>query len=218
MKMFIPNIITGNTIFLALGISSLPATPEYLWAKALITISAFLLGVAFFMWGARLLSPTRRSTLIIFFTVQTIAIYFSAIIVEIDLVKPKSEDPHAPIQWMQALPLSFLAFQAAGQVIASRILGFADMPTILITGAMTDLIIDPKLFQPGRGWRNNHVKRNRKASMVFALFLGSAVSGALMRNVGLASSLWLAASLKASVTASWFVWKGKAKDVEMGQK
>lgn len=191
-------------MFIALGASGQPAYPAFLWAKSLIALVVFLLSNLFFIHLSRALNPLRRSTLILSFGLQTAALIVAAAVVEAGIVSPKPEDPRAPIEWIQILPITLLAFQAAGQICASRILAFDEIPTVVLTTLLCDLLVDTNLYT--RPWSANP-KRNRRIAAFLALFLGAMTAGGLSKTVTMASSLWLAVALKGSITVSWFVWK-----------
>ncbi|CAG8890330.1 unnamed protein product [Penicillium egyptiacum] len=196
---------TGNTIFLALGVSGQPATPAYLWAKSLIALGVFIASNIIFIHMHRLLTPRRRSTMIISFGIQTIALLATAILIQLEVITPKPEDPRAPIQWMQVLAISLLAFQAGGQICVSRVLALDEIPTVVVTAMLSDLLIDPKLtakFNP---------KRNRRVGSFLALFLGAMTAGGLSKTTGMASSIWLAMGLKLTVTLGWCVWRQEGR-------
>ncbi|CEJ54931.1 Putative DUF1275 domain protein [Penicillium brasilianum] len=195
---------TGNTVFIALGVSGQPEYPAYLWAKSLIALTIFLLGNIFFIHLSRALIPLRRSTLVLSFGIQTAALVIAASVVQAGLVSPRPEDPRAPIQWIQIVPISLLAFQAAGQICASRLLAFEEIPTVVLTTLLCDLLVDTKLYV--RPWSANP-KRNRRIAAFLALFLGAMTAGGLSRTTSIASSLWLAVGLKGSITFSWLVWR-----------
>ncbi|KAJ5170981.1 Protein of unknown function DUF1275 [Penicillium coprophilum] len=200
---------TGNTIFLALGPSGQPAYPAYLWAKSLVALTVFIASNILFIRMHRFLSPRRRSTLILSFGIQTIALLVTAILIQRGVITPKPEDPRAPIEWMQVLPISLLAFQAGGQICASRVLSLDEIPTVVVTAMLCDLLVDPKLtakFNP---------KRNRRIGAFLALFLGAMTAGGLSKTTGMASSIWLAMGLKMMITLGWVVWQreGRRKSV-----
>ncbi|OJJ61191.1 hypothetical protein ASPSYDRAFT_87744 [Aspergillus sydowii CBS 593.65] len=196
---------TGNTVFIALGVSGQPAYPAYLWAKSLIAVTVFIMSNVLFIQVGRALGSRRRSTLIISFAVQTAAILAAALLVQLDVVDPKPEDPRAPIQWMQVLPISLLAFQAGGQIVASRVLEFDELPTVVLTTLLCDLLVDPNL---GAALKANP-KRNRRVGGFLALFLGAVTAGGLSKVTEMAASLWLAMGVKLIITVSWFIWKGE---------
>lgn len=105
---------------------------------------------------------------------------------------------------MQILPISLLAFQAAGQICASRLLAFDEIPTVVLTTLLCDLLVDTKLYV--RPWSANP-KRNRRIAAFLALFLGAMTAGGLSKTTSIASSLWLAVALKGTITLSWLVWR-----------
>ena len=195
----------GNTVFLALGPSGQPAYPAYLWAKSLIAITVFIASNVFFIRMHRTLGPRRRSTMIISFGIQTAGLLATAILIQQGVILPKPEDPRAPIEWMQIIPISLLSFQAGGQICASRILALDEIPTVVVTTLLCDLLVDPKLtakFNP---------KRNRRAGAFLALFLGAMTAGGLSKTAGMASSIWFAMCLKLTITLGWIVWRREGR-------
>jgi hypothetical protein len=196
---------SGNTVFLALGASGQPAYPAYLWAKSLIALTVFLLSNIIFIHLHRYLGSRRRSTLILSFAIQTSALLATAILIQLGVVTPKPEDPRAPIEWMQVLPISLLAFQAGGQICASRILALDEIPTVVVTTLLCDLLVDPKLTA------KSNPRRNRRAGAFLALFLGAMTAGGLSKTTGMASSIWLAMGLKMVITLAWVVWRREGR-------
>lgn len=201
-------------MFIALGVSGQPEYPAYLWAKSLIALTVFLLSNIFFINLSRALNPLRRSTLILSFGLQTAAIIVAAAVVQAGIVSPKPENPRAPIEWIQILPITLLAFQAAGQICASRLLAFDEIPTVVLTTLLCDLLVDTELYT--RPWSSNP-KRNRRIAAFLALFTGAMTSGGLSKSNSMASSLWLAAALKGAITLSWFVWRETADKTALKQ-
>jgi hypothetical protein len=187
-----------------LGVSGQPEYPAFLWAKSLIALIVFLSSKVFFNHLGRALNPLRRSTLILSFGIQTAALVVAASVVQAGIVSPKPENPRAPIQWNQIIPITLLAFQAAGQIVASRLLAFDEIPTVVLTALLCDLLVDTNLYT--RPWSANP-KRNRRIAAFLALFLGAMTAGGLSETTYMASSLWLAVALKGSITLSWFVWR-----------
>ncbi|KAJ5907342.1 hypothetical protein N7495_000024 [Penicillium taxi] len=197
---------TGNTVFLALGPSGQPAYPAYLWAKSLIALSVFIASNIFFINFHRILSPRRRSTMIFSFAIQSFALLATAILIQLGVVSPKPEDPRAPIQWIQVLPISLLSFQAGGQICVSRILALDEIPTVVLTALLCDLLVDPRLTA------KYNPKRNRRIGAFLALFLGAMTAGGLSKVTGMASSIWFAMGLKLAITLGWVVWKPEGRE------
>lgn len=192
-------------MFLALGVSNQPPRPSNRWAEALVAIVTFMVGNIFFVKACRWLRPLRRSTMIASFALQTVVIAVSSVLVQTGIVDadigPKQfHGSH----WMQIVPIALLAFQAAGQIVTSRLVGVDEMPTLVVTTVLCDMLIDPNLLG---GFRKNP-SRNRRVAMFIALFLGAMVSGILAKEAGLSCPLWIAAALKAVVTVCWMFWWG----------
>ncbi|ODM20830.1 hypothetical protein SI65_03883 [Aspergillus cristatus] len=202
---------SGNSVFIALGVAGQPAYPAYLWAKSLIALATYLVGNVTFIQVSRALNPLRRSTLILSFSVQTAALLAAALLIQLDAVDNRPEDPRAPIQWMQVLPIALLAFQAAGQIVASRVLSYDEIPTVVLTTLLCDLLVDKDLCQ--RPWKANP-KRNRRLAAFLSLFLGAMTAGGLCKLDHMPAGLWLAMGLKLMITVSFMVWKDNQKAVD----
>lgn len=109
------------------------------------------------------------------------------------------------INYYELLPLSFLAFQSGGQIVTSRLLGFNEVPTTVLTSVYCDLASDPGLFKA------DNVKRNRRAAAVISILIGGIVGGWISRSaVGLSTNLWIAAAIKMSISLSWSLWTPKS--------
>ncbi|OKL62568.1 hypothetical protein UA08_02136 [Talaromyces atroroseus] len=198
---FVGGLVDGNCVFIGLGASGQPEYPAYLWAKALASVSTFIFGNIFFSRLMRFLGSKRRGTYIICFTMQASTLLIASLVVQFDIVSERAEDPRAPIAWIQILPISMLAFQAAGQIVASRTLEYDELPTVVLTTMLSDLLIDPNLFA------KDNSTRNRRAACFVALILGAMTAGGLFRLTGIKTSLWFAFALKAAITLSWCFWK-----------
>jgi hypothetical protein len=106
------------------------------------------------------------------------------------------------VDFKELVPLGFLAFQSGGQIVTSRLLGFNEVPTTVLTSVYCDLASDPKFFV------KDNVKRNRRAAAVIALLVGGIAGGWISRSsVGLSVNFWIAAVIKMIIAASWSVWK-----------
>jgi len=196
---------TGNTIFLALGASGQPVTHPYGWLKSLISIIFFLLGCVFFA-STRHIDPHRRATLSGSFFIQGLCIFIAAALVQAGVVpEPIGTMTDDGIRFIELIPLAFLAFQSGGQIVTSRLLGFNEVPTTVLTSVYCDLVSDAKIFA------KNNVKRNRRAAAVITLLVGGICGGWLSRsNAGMSTALWLAGGVKIIIAISWSFWKGKS--------
>ncbi|KAL4890141.1 hypothetical protein BDV59DRAFT_185344 [Aspergillus ambiguus] len=181
-----------------------------LWAKALIAVVVFLVGLVIFISCSRLLGPLRRLTLIFSFTLQTCLLLAAALLVQQEAVSPRSGQQE-PIDWLQVLAISMIAFQAAGQLVASRFLAFSEIPTVVLTALVCDLLLDKQLYQ--RPWSANP-KRNRRIGALVAHFFGAMAAGGMAKETGLAGGLWLAMAIKGGITVVWFGWSAKPMQLE----
>lgn len=108
------------------------------------------------------------------------------------------------INFIELIPLGFLAFQSGGQIVTSRLLGFNEVPTTVLTSVYCDLASDPKILKA------DNVKRNRRLGAVLMILIGGIAGGWISRSsAGLSVSLWIAAAIKLGIAYSWSVWKPK---------
>jgi len=108
------------------------------------------------------------------------------------------------VNLLELLPLGFLAFQSGGQIVTSRLLGFNEVPTTVLTSVYCDLASDPKILE------RDNVKRNRRAAAVLAILIGGISGGWISRSkAGMSVSLWIAAAIKFGIAVSWSLWKPK---------
>lgn len=108
------------------------------------------------------------------------------------------------VNLLELLPLSFLAFQSGGQIVTSRLLGFNEVPTTVLTSVYCDIASDPKILA------KDNVKRNRRAAAVVAILVAGIAGGWISRSsAGMSVSLWIAAAIKFSIAVGWSLWKLK---------
>ncbi|CAG7921074.1 unnamed protein product [Penicillium olsonii] len=196
---------TGNTIFVGLGASSQNLRP-YGWARSLTSIGSFILGSFLFAQLHRWLGSRRRGSLMVSFFLQSCLILLTAGLVEGGAISStldgKLSQKVPP--WDQEVPIVLLSLQSAGQIVASRALGFNEIPTVVITSLLCDLMSDPKLFL----LRNE--KRDRRI-IAFVLTLVGAIVGGWVTKATQAISpiLWLTAGIKAMLVLAWAFWRAK---------
>ncbi|KGO76314.1 Protein of unknown function DUF1275 [Penicillium italicum] len=196
---------TGNTIFVGLGASHQNLRP-FGWARSLTSIGCFILGSFLFARLHRVLGARRRVSLMLSFLLQTSIILLTAGLVQGGAVSStlagKGSQKAPP--WNQEVPIVLLSIQSAGQIVASRALGYNEIPTVVITSLLCDLMSDPQLFL----LRN--VKRDRRI-IAFVLTIVGAIVGGWVTKVtgGVAPILWLAAGIKGLLVLAWAFWKAK---------
>ncbi|RAL65697.1 hypothetical protein DID88_005365 [Monilinia fructigena] len=178
---------TGNTIFVALGASGQNNRP-FGWARSLVSIGFFCIGSFTFSRCHRFFGPLQRSTLIASFLLQSCCILVAAALVQggaIEGTVPAGLENY----WNQIAPIALLSFQSAGQIVSSRVLGVGEVPTIVITSLLCDLLSDPLLFSPA----TQNSKRNRRA-IAFVLTLVGAIVGGWVSKItkSVSPMLWVA--------------------------
>ncbi|KAH7137831.1 hypothetical protein EDB81DRAFT_844273 [Dactylonectria macrodidyma] len=204
---------TGNTIFLALGTTSLPSNVPLMWLRALCSIVAFQLGVFCFA-KTRHIKPRSNGTLGATFLVQATIIWIAAALAQSGVVPAfqslsTAEDlhHHESMDYSILGPIILLAFQFGGQIVCSRQLGFNEVPTNVLTSVYCDIFNDPNMLAK---WTENP-KRNRRISSVILMLLGGTIGAVLCRSsAGMSSALWIAGGVKFGISMAWFAWKPKA--------
>lgn len=195
---------TGNTIFLALGASNQPASHPYGWLKSFLSIIFFVLGCVFFA-NTRHFSPFSRGTLSLSFLLQGLCIFVAAALVQSHVV-PSTDIENGSVSFIELVPLGFLAFQSGGQIVTSRILGFNEVPTTVLTSVYCDIASDPKVLAP----IGANVKRNRRFGAVLGILIGGIAGGWLSKSkAGMSTALWIAGAIKFIIAVSWAGWKSK---------
>ena len=111
---------------------------------------------------------------------------------------------HPGFPWTDLIPIGLLSFQAAGKVVASRVLEYNGLPCVVLTSLYTDLMSDPGLFTAGL---TSNVQRNRRVGGAVFYFIGAVLGGfAAGSDIGFSGALWIAAILQFIVAAAWMLW------------
>ena len=214
---------TGNTIFAALGVSNLPvSSPRLAWTKSVTAIFAFLLGAAATSYFHRALGSRKRWVLAMSFGLQTLLVVFAALMVShafsagSPVKHPSSGTAVLPadpgFRWGDLITVALLSFGAAGKIVASRVLNYNALPTVVLTTLMNDLMSDPSLFTAGL-WDN--IQRNRRLASLVLYFGGAASGGAVIRStLGFSGLLWIAAGIKFCIAIAWLLWREDREDTE----
>lgn len=151
------------------------------------------------------LGPLRRSTVVFSFLLQATLTFLSATLVQTGVV-PRDAGEALPDDFIVLVPLALLAVQSAGQIVMSRVLGYGEVTTVVLTSAYCDLFFDRKvLTAPLR----ENVKRNRRVASVVMMLLGAIAGGFLTKGGEIAVALWCAGGCKVLIATAWLVWKGK---------
>ncbi|KZM19333.1 uncharacterized protein EKO05_0002918 [Ascochyta rabiei] len=212
---------TGNTIFVGLGVNGQPdSAPRYSWAKSLTAIVCFALGALFFSTFHRFFGPQKRWVLISSFAIQALLVAVVAIITTIPVIPnhppvviTRNDSEFLTFTMPSTFPgsdfaaITILAFQSAGQIVASRALKYNAMPTVVLTSLYCDLMSDAQLFTAPLG---QNADRNRRF-LGAVLLLAGAISGAFLTksDAGFKGGLWIAVFIKTTMAVAWFFWKQK---------
>lgn len=180
----------------------------------------FALGALFFSTIHRVFGPQKRWVLIASFALQAALIAIVAILTTVPVIpnKPpvvvqRNDSEFLMFTMPSAFPgsdfaaITILAFQSAGQIVASRALKYNAMPTVVLTSLYCDLMSDAQLFTAPLG---QNADRNRRFLGAVLLLCG-AISGAFLTKseVGFKGGLWIAVGIKIAMAMAWFFWKQK---------
>ncbi|KAJ5735287.1 uncharacterized protein N7483_000412 [Penicillium malachiteum] len=203
-SMMIKLTIPGNTIVLGLGASHQPLGAPNGWARSIVSIAAFVIGAMTFARCTKALGARRRGTLFLSFCFQALLIIIAAVLIQTDVVQTQSGRQFTLDRPLLTLvPIALLAFQSAGSINSTRMLGFNEIPGVVLTSVYYDIASDAGLFD---GISQN-AKRNRRIGGVVMLLTGAIVGGWLSRTEGgMALVLWLAAALKFCAGVGWLFW------------
>lgn len=169
------------------------------WIKSGTSILSFILGSFVFSRIMNSLGPSRRMSLLTSSALQMILTLTAAIIAT---VYPHL-DPTLHSGYLLLLPISLLAMQAGGQCVLSRVLGYNEIPSVVITASICDFAMDTRLFS------TDNVKRNRRAASVLLLVGGAGIGGLLTRDGIIERGLWVVVGLKSIMTMVWLFWLPK---------
>ncbi|CAN8102914.1 unnamed protein product [Discula destructiva] len=198
----------SNTIFLALGASNQNNKP-YDWARSLCSIGCFIIGAFFFSRLYRRVGSQslQRGALALSFFIQAVLVCIAAALVQAGAVNQEQTDGGVT-DWREIAPIALLSFQAAGQIVASRILGVNEIPTVVITSLLADLFSDPNLA--ARPIITGNRKRNNRVAGFVLTLVASIVGGWMLKGTGQVQPvLWLVFGIKFVICISWLVWKGQ---------
>jgi uncharacterized membrane protein YoaK (UPF0700 family) len=216
----------GNTIFIGLGVNGQPdSLPRNSWSKSLAAVICFALGALCFSSFHRIFGPQRRWVLVTNFFFQALLVGIVAIIATTNVVP--NHPPHVVLSNGNGLltftlpsefpgsdfaPIALLAFQSAGQIVASRVLKYNAMPTVVLTSLYCDLMSDAQLFTAPLP---ENADRNRRFLGAMLLLIG-AISGAYLTksSAGFMGGLWIGCFLKLCMGVAWLLWREKKTAVK----
>lgn len=194
----------GNTIFVGLGASGQEAR-AYGWVGSLTAIGCFVVGSFLFARLHRILGARGRGSLMMSFAIQAGLIILTAGLVQGQVVSSiltkGGNEGEGRALWNEEVPIVLLSLQSAGQIVASRTLGFNEIPTVVITSLLCDLMSDPKLFL----LRNE--KRDRRVIAFVLTLVGAIIGGWITKATQqIGPVLWLSAGIKVILAGVWGFW------------
>jgi hypothetical protein len=174
----------------------LPQNYIHSYASTLVSIGSFLLGSYLTLLIARQTRHINKHSRIFLascFLVQALLLTLAAFLALFHLVPDNPTGAQAAYRNIRILTdIPPLAFQFGVQMATSRILGFGELPSNVLTSSYTDLMGDPKLFK--LEW---NPKRERRIGSIVLVLLGG-ILGAWMMRAGcrVFVSIWVAVGLK----------------------
>jgi len=140
-------------------------------------------------------------------------ILIAAAIVQAGVVNGVLTTITGDIDWRSEVPIALLSFQSAGQIVGSRALNLAEIPTVVLTSMLHDVFTDPKLLASPR----SNVKRNRRVLAFFGILVGAVGGGFISEATGrMQTPLWIAGGFKIVITIAWTVWPERRRSAEQG--
>ena len=166
-----------------------------------------------FSLATRYLGARRRGTLCTSFAVQGLLIVVAAALIQADVIQRQERTTFTfdrPL--LSLIPITLLAFQSAGTIHSTRVLGYNEIPGVVLTSVYYDIASDPAVLARPRV----NPKRNRRVAAVLMLLAGAIAGGWLSRSrVGMALVLWIAAALKLGIGVAWLFWSPAPMDTSI---
>lgn len=145
------------------------------------------------------------------FLIQAILVIAAASIVQGGVVDGSYPSKRLPtdVDFKELLIIALLSFQAAGQIVSSRTLKVGEVPTVVVTSMLCDLMSDPALFALAK-----NDKRNRRFIAFVLTLVGAICGGWISKAAGAVDpSLWTVAGIKLVIAFSWLFWKAEPDSV-----
>ena len=139
------------------------------------------------------------------FFVQTVCVILAAAIIQSGIVDGAypSHRPLGDVDWKELIPIALLSFQAAGQIVNSRTLGVSEVPTVVITSLLCDLMSDPRLLAPIR----ENPKRNKRTAAFLLTLAGGICGGWISKATSTVQpAFWAVAGIKFFIAVMWLCW------------
>lgn len=190
-------LFAGNTIYVGLGLAAPRESNR--WIRSGISILAFCFGSFLFARYHRHLGGRKRWVLVSSYLIQMLLIVGAALIVTLG---PRT-GTSGPVTVFIGVPIALVAFQAGGQAVTSRVLGYNALTGVVLTSIYVDLFSDAQLFAAP----TQNVQRNQRVAAPVLTLIGALFGGLWAHSTfGLAGALWTAVILKFAIVAAWCIW------------
>ena len=154
-----------------------------------------------------ILGPLKRWVLACSFLLQAIIVFIAGGVIQGGLIAGDTPSNLDVAAWNDLAPVTILAFQSAGQIVASRQLKCGELPTVVVTSLLCDLWSDPGLVSPVKA----NAKRNRRVIAFVLTLLGAIIGGWMCRGTqSVKATLWLVGALKMVIVFAWVFWAEKS--------
>ena len=142
-------------------------------------------------------------TLVGSFSIQALFILITAIIITANVVQGTPTVYGSEVRWREEIPIILLSFQAAGQIVESRALSLSEIPTVVITSLLCDLMSDSQILAP----LTQNAKRNRRVAAFVCILVGAIVGGWMSKGThSMMAVVWLCFAIKLALACIWMVW------------
>lgn len=142
--------------------------------------------------------------------IQALLTAISALLSSTDIV-PSDAGDLVPDNFIVLIPLILLSIQSAGQCVLSRFLGYNELPSIVLTSAYCDLVMDDKVF----GGITSNSKRNRRVASTIMVVVGAILGGFMTKQGDIGPVLWAVAVIKVLMALVWLLWKRKDDGIRL---
>lgn len=89
-------------------------------------------------------------------------------------------------------------------MMTSRLLGFNEVPTTVLTSVYCDFISDPGMLLPVK----ENIKRNRRVCAILCIMVGGICGGWLTRSrASISAALWISGVIKLVISIAYSLWR-----------
>ena len=117
---------------------------------------------------------------------------------------PPADTSKVFVLYEDLVPIALLSSQSAGQLVASRMLEYPELPGMVVTSVYNDLMSN---IEFRGGWFQDK-RQSRRVFAICALAFGITISGLYQNgSADIEEALFVAAGLKVIIGLVWVFWK-----------